>query len=94
MPAMAPVSAQPATAPAQPVVTQWQNDHTDWAAVRQIYQDIYNKDRQATSDIMNGYQAQSDAEIKARRASMQAMSDAIHAGVPQFMNAMKGIPSR
>jgi hypothetical protein len=96
MPAMAPAASAapvPAGATARPVVTQWRDDHTDWAAVRQIYQDIYNKDRQTTADIMSGYQTQFDSEIKARSAAMQAMSDAIHAGVPKFNNAMKGIQS-
>jgi hypothetical protein len=72
------------------VVPQWQNSHTDWAAVRQIYQNVYTQDQKTSQDIAAGQNDMLQQEIAARQANMQALSGAIHAGVPAFMNAQKG----
>lgn len=59
------------------------------SAVRQIYQNVYTQDQMTSQDIAAG---QNDMlqEMAARQVNVQALSGAIHAGVPAFLNALKG----
>ena len=77
------------THPAAPATST----EADNAALKKIYRDIYEQDQKTSADIAANEQKQTEAEIKAQTDAIHGMSEAIHAGVPKFIAATKGIKS-